>query len=63
MTSQSDMKQSIEKVRNDLEQSIASLEKRIADKFEAMYRHLWVMGTGIVVANVTLVAAVVALLG
>ena len=48
--------------KNDLEKTISSLEISIADKFETLYRHLWVMGTGIVVANVTLVAAVVTLL-
>ena len=67
LTLQSDMKQTIEKVRSDLEKSIekvrSDLEKSIADKFEALYRHLWVMGIGIVLANVTLVAAAVALLG
>ena len=70
------MKQTIEKVRSDLEkseklrtleQSIeklrTDLEQKIADKFETLYRHLWVMGIGIVLANVTLVAAAVALLG
>ena len=63
----SDLEQSIEKVRSDLEQSIeklrTDLEQKIADKFETLYRHLWVMGIGIVLANVTLVAAAVALLG
>ena len=39
------------------------LQKEIAEKFETLYRHLWVMGTGIVIANVTMVAAVVTLLG
>ena len=39
------------------------LQKDIAEKFEALYRHLWVMGTGIVIANVTMVAAVVTMLG
>ena len=78
LISQSDMKQTIEKVRSDLEQSIeklrtdleqsieklrTDLEQKIADKFETLYRHLWVMGIGIVLANVTLVAAAVALLG
>ncbi len=58
----SGLEQTIEKVRSDLEKSISSLEKSIANKFEVLYRHLWVMGTGIVVANVTLVAAVVTLL-
>ena len=63
----SDLEKSIEKVRSDLKKSIekvrSDLEKSIADKFEALYRHLWVMGIGIVLANVTLVAAAVALLG
>ena len=63
----SDLENSIEKVRSDLEKSIekvrSDLEKTIADKFETLYRHLWVMGIGIVLANVTLVAAAVALLG
>ena len=62
-----DLEQSIEKLRTDLEQSIeklrTDLEQKIADKFETLYRHLWVMGIGIVLANVTLVAAAVALLG
>ena len=39
------------------------LQKDTAEKFETLYRHLWVMGTGIVIANVTMVAAVVTLLG
>ena len=63
----SDLEKSIEKVRSDLEKSIeklrTDLEQKIADKFETLYRHLWVMGIGIVLANVTLVAAAVALLG
>ena len=63
----SDLEKSIEKLRTDLEQSIeklrTDLEQKIADKFETLYRHLWVMGIGIVLANVTLVAAAVALLG
>ena len=63
----SDLEKSIEKVRSDLEKSIekvrSDLEKTIADKFETLYRHLWVMGIGIVLANVILVAAAVALLG
>ena len=63
----SDLEKSIEKVRSDLEKSIeklrSDLEKTIADKFETLYRHLWMMGIGIVLANVTLVAAAVALLG
>ena len=58
-----DLEQSIEKLRRDMEQSISSLERRIAVKFETLYRHLWVMGIGIVLTNVSLVAAVVALLG
>lgn len=64
---ESDMKQTIEIVRSELEQSIeivrSDLQKEIAEKFEALYKHLWAMGTGIVVANVTMVAAVVTLLG
>ena len=51
-----DLVRSIEKVRIDLEQ-------KIDEKFETLYRHLWMMGIGIVLANVTLVAAAVALLG
>ncbi len=39
------------------------LEQKMADKFETLYRHLWVMGIGIVVANVTLVTATMTLLG
>ena len=62
-----DLEQSIDKVRTDLERSIeklrTDLEQKIADKFEELYRHLWMMGIGIVLANVTLVAAAVALLG
>ena len=62
-----DLEQSIEKLRIDLERSIeklrTDLEQKIADKFEELYRHLWMMGIGIVLANVTLVAAAVALLG
>ena len=63
----SDLGQSIEKVRSDLEQSIeilrSDLKKEMAEKFETLYKHLWVMGTGIVIANVTMMAAVVTLLG
>ena len=62
-----DLEQSIEKLRTDIERSIeklrTDLEQKIADKFEELYRHLWMMGIGIVLANVTLVAAAVALLG
>ena len=62
-----DLEQSIEKLRTDIERSIeklrSDLEQKIADKFEELYRHLWMMGIGIVLANVTLVAAAVALLG
>ena len=57
-----DLENSIDKLRNDLEKSINNLEIRIAGKFETLYRHLWMMGIGIVLVNVTLVAAVVTLL-
>ena len=63
----SDLKQSIENVRSDLEQSIekvrSGLEQKMSDKFEKLYQHLWVIGTGIVLTNVSLVAAMVVLLG
>jgi len=58
-----DLENSIDALRNGLEKSINHLEIRVADKFETLYRHLWMMGIGIVLVNVTLVAAVVALLG
>ncbi len=62
-----DLEKSIGKVKNDLEKSIEKvkndLEQKMADKFETLYRHLWVMGIGIVVANVTLVTATMTLLG
>lgn len=64
---ESDMTQTVEKARSDLEQSIeklrSDLQKEMAEKFETLYKHLWVMGTGIVIANVTMVAAVVTLPG
>ncbi len=64
---QGDVKVTIEKVRRDLEQSIekvrSGLEQKMSDKFEKLYQHLWVIGTGIVLTNVSLVAAVVVLLG
>ena len=46
-----------------LEQRIGSLEQRFNEKFEALHRHLWVMGTGIVLINVALVSLVIALFG
>lgn len=46
-----------------LEQRIGSLEQRFNEKFEALHRHLWVMGTGMVLINVALVSLVIALFG
>ena len=63
----SEFKSDIDKLRSELKGDIdklrSELKKEIAEKFEALYKHLWVMGTGIVIANVTMVAAVVTLLG
>ncbi len=50
-------------LKNDIDKARSDLQKDTAEKFETLYRHLWVMGTGIVIANVTMVAAVVTLLG
>ena len=67
LTTENDLKNVIDKVRSDLKNEIDKLrsdrQKDTAEKFETLYRHLWVMGTGIVIANVTMVAAVVTLLG
>ena len=67
LTTQNDLRNHIEKVRSELKSEIdkvrSDLQKEIAEKFEALYKHLWVMGTGIVISNVTMVAAVVTLLG
>ncbi len=63
----------IAELRGGLEKRMAEMKAEItaemADKFEAingkfetLYRHLWIMGLGIVIANVTLVAAVVMML-
>ena len=63
----SELKSDIDKLRSELKSDIdklrSDLQLDIAEKFETLYRHLWVMGTGIVIANVTMVAAVVTLLG
>ena len=63
----------IAELRGDLEKRMAEMKAEIMaemagkfetvnGKFETLYRHLWIMGLGIVIANVTLVAAVVMML-
>ena len=63
----------IAEVRGDLGKRMAEMKAEITaemagkfeainGKFETLYRHLWIMGLGIVIANVTLVAAVVMML-
>ena len=48
--------------RADMEKQVGELRTEMTDKFETLYRRLWIMGISIIVANVTLVAAVMTLL-
>lgn len=62
-----DLETKIDQVRYDLENKIGQvrydLERKIDQQFVSLYRHLWVMGTGLVLINVALVSLVMAVTG
>ena len=45
-----------------LKTQFQALEIRVANKFEALYKHLWFMGAGIVAANAAVVTGLIKLL-
>ena len=45
-----------------LKAALQALELSIAGKFEALYKHLWFMGAGVVAANAAVVTVLITLL-
>lgn len=46
----------------ELRKDVQALELRVAGKFEALYKHLWFMGAGVVAANAAVVTVLITLL-
>ena len=57
-----DLGKRMAEMKAEITAEMAGKFEAINGKFETLYRHLWIMGLGIVIANVTLVAAVVMML-
>ena len=53
-----EMKKDFQALRADVQ----ALELRVAGKFEALYKHLWFMGAGVVAANAAVVTGLITLL-
>lgn len=53
-----EMKKDFQALRADVQ----ALELRVAGKFEALYKHLWFMGAGVVAANAGVVTVLITLL-